>query len=78
MTDSRNIHPCAHGRGCPCGQPPCAKLWNKIFKTGDIQIEDDKSNNVKLAKINSAKCFNETVKEHFLYSYTVESEFIFN
>ena len=55
----------------------CAKLWNKIFKTGEIQIEADKSNNVKLAKISSVKGFNETIKKYFLYSYTVESDFIF-
>jgi hypothetical protein len=55
----------------------CAKLWNRIFKNGDIQIEADKSKNVTLATIRSAKRFNDVVKKYFLHSYTVEHDFIF-
>ena len=55
----------------------CAKLWNEIFKTGDIQVEVDKSKNVKLNDILNVKCLNEILKQHFLFTYTVESDFIF-
>ena len=30
----------------------CAALWNKYFKKGEINIDDDKKNNVKVVKIN--------------------------
>ena len=33
----------------------CATLWNKYFKNGEIKIDDDKKNNVKLSKIKNKK-----------------------
>ena len=53
----------------------CAKLWNKTFKTGDIHINTDESK--KLTKIRNVKGFTDTLKKHFLYSYTVEPDFIY-
>ena len=56
----------------------CAHLWNKTFKTGKIQIEANKDKNVNVVKMSSAKTFKNTLKQHYLYSYTIEeSEFLF-
>ena len=53
----------------------CAKLWNKTFKSGDIQINKDEVK--KLTEIRNVKGFTETLKKHFLYSYTFEPEIIY-
>ena len=53
----------------------CAKLWNKTFKTGDILINTDERK--KLTKIRSIKGFTETLKKHFLHSYTIELDTIY-
>ena len=50
----------------------CATLWNKMFKTGAVNIDGDKKNNVQLTKIKTKKHFNKIMKKHFLYSYTVD------
>ena len=55
----------------------CAKLWNKMFKNGNIQVDDDNKNNVKLSNIKSRNSFNNTLKKHFLHSYTIEPDVIF-
>ena len=53
----------------------CAKLWNKTFKTGDIQINSDERK--KLSKIQNKKGFTATLKKHFLHSYTVELDTVY-
>ena len=53
----------------------CAKLWNKTFKNGDIQIESDERK--KLSQIRNIKGFTKTLKKHFLHSYTVEPDIIY-
>ena len=55
----------------------CATLWNKYFKNGEIKVNEDKKNNVKLSKIKSKKCFNWIMKKHFLYSYTIVPTVVF-
>ena len=56
----------------------CAYLWNDLFKTGNIQIETNVTKNVNKVKMYSAKSFKETLKKHYLFSYTVEEpDFIF-
>ena len=55
----------------------CASLWNKIFKTGEIKIDDDKENNKKLSEIKNKKSFNWILKKHFLHSYTIAPTVIF-
>ena len=55
----------------------CPKLWNKFFKKGFIQVDDDKKNNIKLSDIKTKKGFNSVLKKHFLHSYTIELEVIF-
>ena len=55
----------------------CPKLWNKVFKKGIIQIDDDKTNAIKLSDIKSRKGFNNVLKKYFLHSYTIELEVIF-
>ena len=55
----------------------CATLWNKYFKSGEIKIDDDKKNNVKLSKIRNKKSFNWILKKHFLHSYTIIPTIVF-
>ena len=55
----------------------CATLWNKYFKKGDIKVDEDKKNNVKLSKIKNKKSFNWILKKHFLHSYTVVPTVVF-
>ena len=55
----------------------CATLWNKYFKSGEIKIDDDKKNNVKLSKIKNKKSFNWILKKHFLHSYTIVPTVVF-
>ena len=55
----------------------CPKLWNEIFKKGFIQVDDDKTNNIKLSDIKTKKGFNNVLKKYFLHSYTIELEVIF-
>ena len=56
----------------------CAHLWNKHFKTGTIQVEANKNKDINVVKMSSAKTFKNTLKQHYLYSYTVEEpEFLF-
>ena len=55
----------------------CPKLWNKVFKKGFLQIDDDKSNVIKLSDIKTRKGFNNVLKKYFLHSYTIEPEVIF-
>ena len=55
----------------------CATLWNKYFKKGEINVDDDKKNNVKLVKIKNKKSFNWILKKHFLHSYTITQSVIF-
>ncbi len=53
----------------------CAKLWNTIFKTGEIQVEADKLK--KLAEIKTINKFKEAIKKYYLYSYTVVQDIIY-
>ena len=53
----------------------CAKLWNHTFKTGDIQVGANKRK--KLSEICNINGFKNTLKRHFLYSYTIEADSIF-
>ena len=55
----------------------CASLWNKYFKNGTINVDDDKNNDVKLTKIKNKKRFNWILKKHFLHSYTIIPTVIF-
>ena len=55
----------------------CATLWNKFFKKGEIKVDDDKKNNMKLSKIKNKKSFNWTLKKHFLHSHTILPTVIF-
>ena len=55
----------------------CATLWNKFFKNGEIKIDEDKKNNVKLSTIKNKKRFNGILKKHFLHSYTIVPTVVF-
>ena len=57
----------------------CAKLWNSMFPTGFIQVDNDRSKDVHLTKINSIHYFKKILKKHFLYKYSVadDDDFIY-
>ena len=46
----------------------CAKLWNDMFPTGFIQVDDDSQ--IHLSKINSIHYFKKVLKKHFLFKYS--------
>ena len=50
----------------------CPKLWNETFKTGAIQVNADRKNDVKLSSIETSNNFKITLKRHFLYKYSLE------
>ena len=49
----------------------CAKLWNDMFPTGFIQVDDvhKKDSHIHLSKINSIHYFKKILKKHFLFKY---------
>ena len=50
----------------------CPKLWNETFKTGTIQVNADRKNDVELSSIETPNNFKVTLKKHFLYKYSLE------
>ena len=54
----------------------CAKLWNDMFPTGFIQIDDrhKKESHIHLSKINSIHYFKKVLKKHFLFKYSNDDE----
>ena len=50
----------------------CPKLWNDTFRTGTIQIDSERKNDVKLSSIKSVNSFKFTLKKHFLYKYSLK------
>ena len=56
----------------------CPQLWNEFFATG-IAIDNVSANNVTFDKLKSGKHFQEVLKRHFLYKYSIEDDddFIF-
>ena len=54
----------------------CAKLWNDMFPTGFIQIDDDrkKDSHIHLSKINSIHYFKKVLKKHFLFKYSSDDD----
>ena len=55
----------------------CAKFWNTKFKSGTIQVDEEKANNINVHKIKSRNGFKNVLKKHFLHSYTIEPETIY-
>ena len=58
----------------------CAKIWNDMFPTGFIQIDDGrkKDSHIHLSKINSIHYFKKVLKKHFLFKYASDDdEFIY-
>ena len=47
-----------------------------MFKSGDIHVDDDKNNNIKVVEIKNKKSFNNILKKHFIYSYTTETDVV--
>ena len=58
----------------------CAKLWNDMFPTGFIQVDDKhkKDSSIHLCKIDSIHYIKKIVKKLFLFKYSAdEDEFIY-
>ena len=55
----------------------CAKLWNSTFKTGYITVDDGQSKNVNVHNI-TVRAFKTILKKHFLHSYTIQPEIIYD
>jgi hypothetical protein len=49
----------------------CPKLWNHTFKNGSIKINSDPTKDVHISTIKTNKNFNKTLKQHYLYSYSL-------
>ena len=52
----------------------CAKLWNDMFPSGFIQIDDNSNNDIHLSKINNIHYFKKVMKKHFMYKYSSEED----
>ena len=57
----------------------CATLWNKNFKNGSIQVKDSSQPNcrIRLSNIRSKFNFNNALKRHFLYQYSIDDGSVF-
>ena len=57
----------------------CAKLWNDFFKKGSIQVKNnnEKNSHISLSKIKSKQNFNNALKRHFIYHYSVDDDFTY-
>ena len=51
----------------------CAELWNDFFKKG-IAIDSKRKNNISFDKLKSGKHFQNVLKKHFLFMYTLEDD----
>ena len=49
----------------------CPKIWNYTFKTGTLQIDSDRSKDINLESIETTKTFKKSLKEHYLYTYSL-------
>ena len=49
----------------------CPKIWNFTFKHGTIQINSDRSKDRKLDEINTKQSFKNSLKDHYLYTYSL-------
>ena len=49
----------------------CPKIWNYTFKTGTLQIDHDRSKDINLESIETTKTFKKSLKEHYLYTYSL-------
>ena len=49
----------------------CSKIWNQTFKNGYIQINSDPNKNVKVDSIQTNNSFKKTLKQHYLYTYSL-------
>ena len=52
----------------------CAKLWNDMFPSGFIQIDDNSNNDIHLSKINNIHYFKKVMKKHFMHKYSSEDD----
>ena len=54
----------------------CATLWNKFFKKGEIKVDDDKKNNMKLSKIKNKKSIFSTLTLLYQPLFSTETLFV--
>ena len=49
----------------------CPVLWNDLFKKGYITVNENPSKNVSLQDIHCISHFNNILKKHFLFKYSL-------
>ena len=49
----------------------CPKIWNHTFKNESLQINSDRTKDVKLDSIETNEHFKKTLKKHYLYTYSL-------
>ena len=49
----------------------CPKIWNHTFKNESLQINSDRTKDVKLDSIETTDNFKKTLKKHYLYTYSL-------
>ena len=49
----------------------CPKIWNQTFKSGFLKISSDDTENINLDSIETVKKFKKTLKQHYLYTYSL-------
>ena len=48
------------------------KLWNDTFKTGSIQVHNNKAKNILVSMIKNIYNFKNVLKRHYLFKYSIE------
>ena len=46
------------------------KLWNETFKSGTIQVNQDRKKDIKVSKIKTVFNFKNAIKRHYLFNYS--------
>ena len=49
----------------------CPKIWNYTFKNATLQIDSDRSRDIKLDSIESNNTLKKSLKHHYLYTYSL-------
>ena len=57
----------------------CAKLWNDFFKKGSVQVKNssEKNSHIYLSQMRNKQNFNNAMKRHFIYNYSIDDDFTY-
>ena len=50
----------------------CPKLWNHTFRNSTLQISSDRTKDINLNSIKTSQTFKKTLKNHYLYNYSLQ------